>query len=104
MSLEKKRGSLTSKNTLESGNSQGQVNHCRENVRDPTGQPKGIFNGQITRTDGYPNWARHGDHRFAAAPGNCSIAARCMILASVFPISSIRAKEMQFPKRIEGSF
>jgi len=41
-SLEKKRGSLTSKNTLENGNGQGQVNHYRKNVRDPTGQPKGI--------------------------------------------------------------
>jgi hypothetical protein len=90
-----KRGSLTSKNALESGNSQGQVNHCRINVRDPTGQPKGIFNGHVTATTaGYSFRSDRG--RF---PVTDTIRSLYDFHRAIFPLSSQRAKEIKFSKR-----
>jgi hypothetical protein len=71
---------------LESGNSQGQVNHYRINVRDPTGQPN--FVG------------------FRKVKGSRRKQVSCSLYdfqRAIFPLSSQRAKEMEFSKRFLNS-
>src|SRR5262245_36699335 len=47
----KKRGSLTSKNVLERGNGQGQVNHDRKSRQRPHGPAEGFGSHRVTRAN-----------------------------------------------------